>query len=200
MIEGNVDQQVNISAFQRSKKEGQCNGDSYMVKETDEYFICLVADGLGSGEAARDASSKAVEIVEKHHSLDVKSLMSMCNEALYQTRGAVITLFKCYFKEQKLEYCGVGNIRFVISAPNGKIVNPLSKSGFLSGRPSNFAVKQLDYQKDSMFIVYSDGIVLTSSDKQNILRARNPQIATQYLKQRGLPNIDDLTCIIGKIN
>ncbi|WLD93671.1 PP2C family serine/threonine-protein phosphatase [Alkalihalobacillus sp. AL-G] len=200
MIEEHVHEHSDISAFQRSKKAGQCNGDSYYVKETSDYFICVVADGLGSGQAAREASLKAVKVVEKHHDLDVESLMSLCNQALFQTRGAVITLFKFYFKEQKLEYCGIGNIRLMISAPNGTILNPLSKTGFLSGRPSKFSAKQINYQKDSMFIVHSDGIDLSSVDKRIVLKAKDPRIAARYLQQKGLPNVDDLTCVIGKIN
>lgn len=200
MIQEHTNQHCSISAFQRSKKENQCNGDSYYVKETNDYFVCVVADGLGSGKAARDASSKVVDVVEKHHHLGVETLMSLCNDALYQTRGAVVTLFKTYFKEQKLEYCGIGNVRLMISDPSGTIMNPLSTSGYLSGRPSKFTVKEMPYQKESMFIIHSDGINLSSKDKRAVLGARDPEVAVRYLQQKGLPNIDDLTCVIGKIN
>ncbi|WP_349409236.1 protein phosphatase 2C domain-containing protein [Pseudalkalibacillus sp. SCS-8] len=199
MIEKYVHQRVDLSTFQRSKIEGQCNGDSYFTKETKDYFVCLVADGLGSGQAAHDASAKAVKVVEDNHHEDVDTLIQLCNDALFNTRGAVLTLFKVYFKDQILEYCGVGNIRLIIGLPSGKIVHAIPKSGFLSGKPMKFDVRQVSIQEGSMFIAYSDGVELSSPDKRNVMRAKSPRVASSYLKQKCLQAVDDMTCVIGKV-
>lgn len=197
--EHSVDQRIDLSTFQRSKIEGQCNGDSFFTKETEDYFVCLVADGLGSGQPAHDASTKAVKVVEDHHADDVETLVQRCNQALSNTRGAVLTLFKVHFKSKKLEYCGVGNIRLIIGLPTGKLIHAIPKSGFLSGKPTKFQVRQVEYPKGSMFIAYSDGVELSSPDKRNVMRARSPKIAASLLKQKALATKDDMTCVIGKL-
>jgi negative regulator of sigma-B (phosphoserine phosphatase) len=198
--EQSVDHRVDLSTFQRSKVEGECNGDSFYTKETEDYFVCLVADGLGSGQAAHDASIKAVKVVEDHHDQDVETLIQLCNDALANTRGAVLTLFKVHFKNQILEYCGIGNIRLIIGLPTGKLIHAIPKSGFLSGKPTKFDVRHIEYQEGSMFIAYSDGVELSSPDKRNVMRARSPKIASSYLKQKCLDTVDDMTCVIGKLN
>ncbi len=197
--EQSVHQRIDLSTFQRSKIEGQCNGDSYFTEETEDYFVCLVADGLGSGQAAHDASTRAVQVVEEHHDKGVETLMQMCNDALSQSRGAVLTLFKVHFKEKVLEYCGIGNIRLVIGLPSGKLVHAIPKSGFLSGKPTKFDVRRIEYPEGSMFIAYSDGVDLSSPDKRNVMRARSPKIAASYLKQKCMETVDDMTCVIGKL-
>ncbi|WP_408009061.1 SpoIIE family protein phosphatase [Pseudalkalibacillus sp. A8] len=199
MIENYIHHHVDWSTFQRSKVEGQCNGDSYFAKETDNYFICMVADGLGSGQAAHDASTKTVKVVEENHDKDVDTLMSLCNESLQYTRGAVLTIFKVHFKRNLLEYCGVGNIRLIIGLPSGKMVHAIPKSGFLSGKPAKFNVREIEYQTGSMFIAYSDGIELSSPDKRNVIKSRNPRIAVSYLRQKCSSVADDMTCVIGKV-
>ncbi len=198
MIENNVHHHVDWSTFQRSKVEGQCNGDSYFAKETDDYFICIVADGLGSGQAAHDASTKTVKVVEEHHDKNVDTLMSLCNKSLQYTRGAVLTIFKVHFRKNLLEYCGVGNIRLIIGQPSGKIVHAIPKSGFLSGKPATFDVREIEYQAGFMFIAYSDGIELSSPDKRNVMKSQNPKAAASYLRQKYSIVADDMTLVIGK--
>jgi negative regulator of sigma-B (phosphoserine phosphatase) len=192
--------QVELSVFQLSKIKHQACGDSYFSVETDDYFICAIADGLGSGDAAKKASGTAMEIIQAHHSEEIDVLMEMCNQGLRDTRGAVLTIFKLEYKTCMLYFSGVGNIRMIMSSPSGSIRQPIPKSGYLCGRPQRFNVQQFQYEKDSLFMIFSDGLKVTSANRQMIFRIGSPHDAVHFIKNSMSSVSDDTTCIIGKIN
>ncbi|HET7579587.1 MAG TPA: hypothetical protein VFK33_09920, partial [Bacillales bacterium] len=75
MIENLQYRRMEVSAFQEAKTGQVDCGDSYFVTETNEYFICVLADGLGSGKGARRSSERAVSIVKESHHKDIGTLM-----------------------------------------------------------------------------------------------------------------------------
>lgn len=79
-----------------------CCGDSFFIKTTEEYLICALADGLGSGERANESSAAISSLVEKNDDKDVEDLMKLCNEELRDKRGATVSILKVDFKKESL--------------------------------------------------------------------------------------------------
>ncbi|HYK74435.1 MAG TPA: PP2C family serine/threonine-protein phosphatase, partial [Pseudoneobacillus sp.] len=150
---------IEVYAHQ-SIKEGktQC-GDGYFYFETDEYFICVVADGLGSGQYAHEAALAVTQIIEENHQESVEVLMKESNRVLLEKRGAAVSIFKVYFQSREFVYSCVGNIRFYLYTPNGNLIYPLPVSGYLSGRPQVYHTQRFSYEPNSKFIIHSDGFV-----------------------------------------
>ncbi|WLR51063.1 PP2C family serine/threonine-protein phosphatase [Bacillus tianshenii] len=190
---------VDIAAYQRAKKGQTCCGDSYFMVETKGYFVCAVADGLGSGPEAKKSSEAAIQVVKRCHSGDVQTIMEECNRTLTGKRGAVLGLLKVDYEKREIVYSSVGNIRFILYSPTGKITYPLPKSGYLSGRPVDIPVQQIAYEEDSTFLIHSDGLQLKSL-KKVIWKMTSPEVASTELKKYVAEGLDDTTFIVGKIH
>jgi phosphoserine phosphatase RsbX len=198
VISQNTFNKIDICAYQQAKKGRPCCGDSYYIFGNDDFFICAVADGLGSGSAALESSQAAIDVIKEYQEEDIHSLMNRCNKALRQKRGSVLAIFKIYFREEMLVYSCIGNIRFMLYSPSGKLTHPLPALGFLSGKPQTFKIQRFPYEPGSSFIIHSDGLEFRSI-KSLIWRLSSPLDASNQLKQLiGIPK-DDVTFLIGKI-
>jgi phosphoserine phosphatase RsbX len=173
-------------------------GDSYYFTETDEYLICVIADGLGSGEHAHEASYTVIDFIEHNHHLSVECLMKECNELLREKRGAAVLVFKAYFHTHEFVYSCVGNIRFYLNPPSGRLVYPLPVSGYLSGRPQKYHTQRFSYEPDSKFIIHSDGFVF--KDVKTLLKPfATVKMISNLIKTNMQLTNDDATVIIGSL-
>lgn len=202
MIEHHTFKQIEVSAFQEAKEGEPCCGDSYFMTETDDYFICILADGLGSGTQAKHASEQAISVVKASHEDDVDQLMKACNRALARGRGAVLSIFKILFRSRELIFSGVGNVRFLFCLPSGKMMYPLPATGFLSGKPRNLhRVQTFPFEPGSAFMIYSDGWKMNGDSRALISEMDSPAEASrraQSLFNKNRNQYDDVTLIFGK--
>jgi negative regulator of sigma-B (phosphoserine phosphatase) len=194
-----------FSAFQKPKIQHNACGDSYWLKETDEELICVIADGLGSGDQAQLASKAAVETVQHFETESVREIVHRVNEVQKNFRGVVLSIVKYNKKTEWLEYCGVGNISLKIVLGPNMVLQPRPKNGFLSGRPLDLEVQQLKMPRTSWFAMYSDGISLQVKKLDmlyNIFANCTYREINDYLAMEPLNSIkpDDITIIIGKPN
>lgn len=189
---------VEVYAHQRTKKGNDYCGDSYFYTNTEEYFICVLADGLGSGENAFDSSTAVISVVEKYHHEDVEALMKRCNEMLVEKRGAAVAIFKVYFSQKEFVYSCVGNIRFYLYSSSGQLTYPVPVTGYLSGKPQNFRTQSYPYEENSKFLLYSDGFRFQGL--KNMLSAEKPlKGIAEDIKRKPLQISDDATFIIGAL-
>lgn len=187
---------IEICHYQVPKKTQSVSGDSFITKQTKDYFLCGMADGLGSGELASKASKKVTSIIEENHHNDVQALMEKCNRALKMERGAAVAIFKVYFESNEFVYSCVGNISFFLYSPIGKLTYPLPVMGYLSGKPQTFHTQRFPYQKDSVFVCYTDGLKLKSI-KSLLHHANGVEEIEAKLKAYEKGRDDDLTFVAG---
>lgn len=201
MIANHHYRQMKISAFQTAKKGQPCCGDSYFFEETNDYFICALADGLGSGVKAKEASERAISVVRENHNEGMETLMKACNKELGASRGAVLSMFKILFDARKLIFSGVGNVRFIFYPPNEKPVYSIPEVGFLSGRALVPKVQTFPFKKGSSFVIYSDGLELNAGSRAAFSDMTPPEEASrvaQKLAVEGANLKDDVTFLFGK--
>ena len=189
---------IEVVAYQTAKNGKTFCGDSYFFTITDEYFVCVLADGLGSGEFAYEASAAVIDAVKQNHHENVETLMNFGNAALLQKRGAAVTIFKIYFHTREFVYSCVGNIRFFMYSSKGKLTYPLPVTGYLSGRPQVFHTQRFSYEPHSKFIVYSDGYEFQGV--KSLLKGLFPvrMIADEIIHHFPKSD-DDATFIIGSL-
>lgn len=186
-------------AYQTAKDSNAFCGDSFYLTLQDDYFLCILADGLGSGKLAYDASQTATSVVRLNPEKSVDLLMKECNQQLCGTRGAAVAILKVDFVHGTFDYSCVGNIRFYVYTPYGKIIYPMPVTGFLSGKPQQFRTHQYQYEANSKFLLHSDGFqnintrsMLTSN--QSIYSLSDQLKAKQKDNRR-----DDMSFIIGSL-
>ncbi|HSJ38990.1 MAG TPA: PP2C family serine/threonine-protein phosphatase [Planococcus sp. (in: firmicutes)] len=167
-------QYIDACIFNEAKKGNFESGDSYHTVLTEDYFICSVADGLGSGPVARESSQVIPQILREHHHEPIDSLMKRFNDLMVQKRGAAVAIFKVDFKNKTLEYSCVGNIRFYLyRKQSDEMIYPLPVMGYLSGRPQKLNTQLYTYMEGDLFLIHSDGVEL-----------RNPK---SLMRRSGVP-------------
>ncbi len=189
---------VEVFSYQRTKVGNELCGDDYFYLSTDDYFICVLADGLGSGENAKDSATAVVQIVEQYHDEDVGTIMERCNAVLVEKRGAAVAVFKVYFSKKEFVYSCVGNIRFFLYSSSGKLTYPLPVTGYLSGKPQRFRTQNYPYEQNSTFLIYSDGFHFNGL-KGMLDSVRPLRTIAEDIKNRPLLSADDATFIIGSL-
>ena len=176
--------QMDVITDQLAKRGQSVCGDSFYYHTTDDYFICVLADGLGSGEYANEASSAVVNTVRENHDLDISTIMDLSNQSLLHKRGAAVGVIKINFHTKELAYCCTGNIRFFFYGDTEKLIYPLPTSGYLSGKRQAFKIHRFDYTNGIKFLMFSDGYPISTA---KLIRAQNMNL------------IDDATFIIGSL-
>lgn len=189
---------VQACIFNEAKKGHYESGDSYHTVLTDDYFICSVADGLGSGPVARESSQVIPQILKQHHHETIDELMQRFNGLMVQKRGAAVAIFKVDFKRKTLEYSCVGNIRFYMYRKGtDEMIYPLPVMGYLSGRPQKLRTQLYTYVEDDLFLIHSDGVDLRNP-KSMMRQAGTPE-RLYYDILRSIETGDDATFIAGSL-
>lgn len=152
------DQKIEVLAFEQAKSGNVCSGDAYTVIQTTNYTICAVVDGLGSGEGALQSAKACVAAIHSFQNESVGSMITACNQAMYNKRGAVVTIIKFEYSTKKLSYCNHGNIGFALYGVDGTTIQPVPTRGFLSGKKLSVKSSTYSYSNGSTFILYSDGV------------------------------------------
>ncbi|WP_216831437.1 PP2C family serine/threonine-protein phosphatase [Alkalihalobacterium elongatum] len=200
MIEFKRKQHVSVSAYQKPKEGNFLCGDSYVVVESEEYVICAVADGLGSGEEAHASSTTVVNVIKQHHHESVKRLVELCNNNLVSQRGVVLTVVKFDQREKKAHFGSVGNIGFLFYSSSGQIIRPMPRRGFLSGRRINVKTECFPFDPGSIFVIYSDGVHLSGIKHENLTDLRSQEEASRFIEKHVKANDDDMTLLVGQLH
>lgn len=149
---------IDVAVYQKPKAKNYYCGDSYFYKETDHEFVCAIADGLGSGEYAKESSQIVIDIIRTNSSATVEELVKKCNEQLAGKRGAVIGILKLDFLEKSYTFSSIGNIGMMTVAKDQKKKRTIPNAGYLAGYKRPFKVIRERLELDMNFIMFSDGV------------------------------------------
>ncbi len=186
---------VNLSVFQKAKKGNYYCGDSYFYKETDNAFLCALADGLGSGEMARESSKAVMEVIEENPELTVEPLVKKCNEVLVGKRGVVLGILRIDFNALTYSYSSIGNIGVITVDPDGVRNRNIPLAGYLSGYPRSLRITHGKVQKGMVFLMFSDGV----NDRRlssKFTRSKGVEQITEHYKDLYGQSRDDDTTLI----
>ena len=117
----------------------------------------MIADGLGHGPLAAEASELAAKVFREGSGMDLPFLLERMNAALRSTRGAAIAIAEVNAAQQQVRYAGVGNIAGAIVGP-GKSTHLVSHNGTVGStfpKPREFTY---GWTSDSSLIMNSDGL------------------------------------------
>ncbi|MFD2923199.1 SpoIIE family protein phosphatase [Halobacillus naozhouensis] len=190
-----IENQVAVSVYQKAKKGNYYCGDSYFYKETDDAFICALADGLGSGELAKESSQAVMKVLEDFPDMEIESIIRKCNEVLLGKRGVVLGILRIDLIEQTYSYSSIGNIGIITLAKDGKRNRNIPLSGYLAGYPKRLKVTRGKAEHGMIFLLFSDGV----SDRRLSVKNTNTHdihfIVEQYKELYGQFRDDDTTLI-----
>ncbi|WP_181315411.1 protein phosphatase 2C domain-containing protein [Salsuginibacillus halophilus] len=199
-IEHKVHTNVNIAAYQKEKHGNDKCGDAYVTIETEDYFLCAVADGLGSGSGAHRSAKLVTEEVKKHHDRPIDEVLEQCNRSLFRERGAVVTVLKIAYQSNRVYYGNIGNVKCLLYIDGKQTFQPRSVSGYLAGRRYDYHLETYSFNQSVSFLLFSDGTALSREDQHMVKAYRKPERIVAQLAEKAKSTDDDVTIVSGSVS
>ena len=134
------------------------SGDSWCLGEREVGRArIIVADGLGHGPAAAEASRCAVASFGDHKNASLPVVMDSMHQALHATRGAAVAIAELDPAQECLRYVGVGNIAGCIVTPE-KSTSLVSMNGTVGIRNEKIQEFSYPWPRGAMLVMSSDGV------------------------------------------
>jgi anti-sigma regulatory factor (Ser/Thr protein kinase) len=179
--------------------ETEC-GDNWAVSSFHGRNLLLVADGLGHGPLAAEASGEAVRIFDRHPESMPGQILSFSHDALKKTRGAAVAIAELGSDHKTVTFSGTGNISAAVTTSVATLLRRMvSHPGTVGARMSKPREFQYEWDRDSQFILHSDGI--STHWKLEIypgLLSKHPSILATILYRDYKRGTDDVTVLCAK--
>ncbi|CDQ40898.1 MULTISPECIES: SpoIIE family protein phosphatase [Virgibacillus] len=188
-------QHVQVSVFQQAKEGNYYCGDSYFYKETDKEFVCAVADGLGSGEYAKESSQIVIDIIKQNMHTSIEGIIKECNKQLQGKRGVVIGILKIDFQSNMYSFSSIGNIGILTVNDKQKKKRNIPNAGYLAGYHRPFKIIREKLEEDMMFIMFSDGVTDKDLSQRYIMTEDVNEITQTFEYVSDSSRKDDTTLI-----
>jgi hypothetical protein len=133
-------------------------GDAWAVLDYPTGVRVLVADGLGHGTFAADASREAVATFRTHPNRPLDEVLQFIHLALKKTRGAAAAIAEIHLANKTVTMAGVGNISVRIFNGEGKSRQMASGNGTLGAAANRINQFTADWDPESLLVLHSDGV------------------------------------------
>jgi anti-sigma regulatory factor (Ser/Thr protein kinase) len=172
-------------------------GDSWAVQPvgTDRLRV-IVADGLGHGDAAAEASRKAIEVFGNSARLPVQALFEAMHGGLRGTRGAAVAVADIDIATATVTYAGIGNISAAI-LHHQKTTSLVSLNGIVGIQYRNVQTFKYPWPAGATLVMQSDGIKTNwQMDRYTGLSERHPGLIAGVLYRDFHRPTDDATIVV----
>jgi anti-sigma regulatory factor (Ser/Thr protein kinase) len=172
-------------------------GDAWAVLESPGVLTAVVVDGLGHGTYASLAAEAAIRTLA-HNPDDLAGFLPRANQALRQTRGAVLAACRLDEHLDQLQCLSVGNI-------SGRVVSGAGQRGLISyngtigsrAEPPKAPLMTTPWPPGAALVLWSDGMdsrIDLTADAD--LLARDPALTAAVLYREHILDRDDATVLV----
>ena len=177
----------------------QICGDSWAVENDADKNLILVADGLGYGVLAEEASQEAVRVFGENAKLGPKAILEKAHAALKNTRGAAAAIAQIDRTQKTICFAGVGNITGVVFTDN-QSRSMVSYNGTVGHRMQKVAEFVYPWSSHSLLIMHSDGLAAQwDLNRYPGLAAKHPALIAAVLYRDFKRTRDDMTVVVAKV-
>jgi serine phosphatase RsbU (regulator of sigma subunit) len=118
----------------------------------------LLADGLGHGAKAAEASGAAVDALRGVADRPPAEILRHLGRTLRRTRGAAVAVAQLDLAAGRLHFAGIGNVGARLRTA-GTWKAMLSQPGIVGAQaPASVSVQREPWQDDSLILLHSDGL------------------------------------------
>lgn len=176
--------------------EVEC-GDTWAARSVSSDRVrVIVADGLGHGEFAADASRKAVEVFSRSDAHPLPRMMEDIHGALRATRGAAVAVAEIDSSSRRVSYVGVGNISATIVRSSGT-TSLVSQNGTAGAQIRTLKEFSYEWTSDAALVMQSDGVKTQwHLDRYLGLAGRHPGLVAGVLFRDFQRPTDDSTVVV----
>ena len=172
-------------------------GDSWSVLK-DGATTLFVADGLGHGQEAAEASVEAVRLFHRFGGHQVGTLLDYIHGGLRATRGAAVSIARFDPKTGRVAFAGVGNVAGALAGDGNGLRRMVSMPGTAGHNARK--IQAFDYPFDrGLIVLASDGISTGwALSKYPGIQAVHPTLIAAILYRDFSRHRDDATVLVGK--
>jgi anti-sigma regulatory factor (Ser/Thr protein kinase) len=172
-------------------------GDSWAEHCSREGVVrVIVADGLGHGEFAAEASARAVEVFGKYPALELTALLERIHDALRSTRGAAVAIAEIDLTREMLFYAGIGNIAGCV-VTHDVSTSLVSMNGTLGVQCRAYRLFTYPWARGSTLVMTSDGLKSHwQVSKYPGLLEKHPALLAGVLYRDHARGSDDSTVVV----
>jgi len=173
-------------------------GDAWAVAEGDSGCMFLVADGLGHGLLAAEASRAAVRAFHAHPHLAPSALLQVIHESLRLTRGAAVAAARVDLGTRVVHFAGVGNIAGSVLM-EGDSRSMVSHNGTVGHEARKFREFAYPFPPGATLVMHSDGL----GSRWNLnsypgLAGKDPSLIAGVLFRDFQRGRDDVTILVAR--
>ena len=172
-------------------------GDNCAARQLASATSVIVADGLGHGVLAADASTAAVNTFQRKESDSPATLLEHVHQSLRSTRGAAVAIVRINHETQMVHYAGVGNITGVLlGGPRPQfMISHNGTAGLELRRIQEFEYRAPDHP---ILVMHSDGLNTNwSLDSYPGLARKHPSVIAGILYRDSRRGRDDVCVVVG---
>jgi len=174
-----------------------CNGDAWAVFARPDGVQAIVADGLGHGPRAAEASQLAVEVFGETGEADLVRAVERMHAALGHTRGAALAACRLTTTTRSLGYLGIGNIAGTLIAGSGDARGLFTQHGTVGQVCPRLQPQHYDCPARGLLVMHSDGIRSQwKLDAYPGLAQRHPALVAAILTRDFRRGTDDSTVLV----
>jgi anti-sigma regulatory factor (Ser/Thr protein kinase) len=183
-----------------AKKGESVSGDSWTVTGNGDTATILIADGLGHGPMANEASMKAVRcLLEMGPDESLEAIADAMHGALRPTRGAAVGMARIHPLRRTVAFLGIGNIAgAVFDEGQRKVVSQNGIVGHEMRKKSEFTYPWSD---SAVLLLASDGLG-TSWNPNDYpgLMTHDPGLIAAVFYRDYCRGTDDVTVVVARGN
>jgi anti-sigma regulatory factor (Ser/Thr protein kinase) len=174
----------------------EISGDAWATAQDSGRTLLLVADGLGHGPQAAQASREAVRIFRANLGKSPKEIVEAAHTALRSTRGAALAIAEVDFEQLTVRFAGVGNISGTILAQE-KTNSLVSYNGTVGHEVRKIQEFVYPWPKGGLLVMHSDGLgTQWRLDRYPGLVAKHPSLIAGVLYRDFNRGRDDVTVLV----
>jgi anti-sigma regulatory factor (Ser/Thr protein kinase) len=170
-------------------------GDSWSV-EANGATTFFVADGLGHGQDAANASVEAVRLFHRFNGHRVPTLLDYVHGGLRATRGAAVSIARFDPAARQVMFAGIGNVSGTLVASDAvrRMVSMPGTAGHIARKIQSF-----DYPfENGLMVLASDGISTWNLNRYPGIQSNHPALIAAILYRDFGRKRDDATVLVGK--
>ncbi|MDP9052883.1 MAG: SpoIIE family protein phosphatase [Acidobacteriota bacterium] len=194
-----ADSVLTVGAVNVCKHGEEVCGDSWGIEERDGVYTILVADGLGHGPEARQASLAAVHILRGNSDKPPAMLIDLAHKALRSLRGAAVSVVRLDPAAGRLSFSGLGNVAAQIYLGTDRSQHLVSVNGTAGHHAASIREFAYTWPSNGILIVHSDGLATGARLNANFgLAQHDPALIAGVLYRDFARGHDDATVVVAK--
>jgi anti-sigma regulatory factor (Ser/Thr protein kinase) len=191
---------LDVSGVSVAKHGEAICGDSWQVLHQPDGALTMVADGLGHGLRAGEASAAAIAAINPGQGTGLADRLRDVHARLLHTRGAAAGIAEVRPQSGTLRFAGIGNIAAAISRV-GMTRHAVSLNGTLGHEARQFRDYSYPWDSDGLLVMHSDGLGSHwSIDDYPGLRQRHTATIAAVLYRDFNRHRDDVTVLVGRVS